>query len=188
LIVCNAICIAVDQLVALPASNQLYIILSKTITKDKRAKGLHYISDISDEDYCYYNASEASESEVNEHALDEDIETEVNKQGLDKSDTNIEMEGLPLWKRKKKLSPGEVRKRYIIWHQRFHYMGPKKLRHLHKVTKLKEKICIPTNIPKYEVCKLAKMWNRTSRKLSPWKDTTLVLIYIDAYRPLPKSL
>jgi hypothetical protein len=36
-------------------------------------------------------------------------------------------------------------------------MGPEKLRHLHKVTKLKEKIYIPTNIPKYEVYKLIKM-------------------------------
>jgi hypothetical protein len=67
-------------------------------------------------------------------------------------------------------------------------MGPKKLRHLHKVTKLKEKIYIPTNIPKYEVYKLTKIRNQTSRKLSPWKDTTLVLIYINAYGPLPKSL
>jgi hypothetical protein len=70
--------------------------LSKTITKDRRAKGLYYISNISDKDYCYYNASEASESEVDKHALDKDIKTEVNKQGLNKSDTNIEMEGLPL--------------------------------------------------------------------------------------------
>jgi hypothetical protein len=90
--------------------------LSKTITKDKRAKGLYYVSDISDEDYCYYNASEASESKVNKHALDKDIKTKVDKQGLNESDTDIEMEGLPLWKRKKKLSPGKVRKRYIMWH------------------------------------------------------------------------
>jgi hypothetical protein len=90
--------------------------LSKTITKDKRAKGLYYISDISDEDYYYYNASKASESEVNEYALNKDIETEVDEQGLNKSDINIEIEGLPLWKQKKKLSPSEVRKRYIIWH------------------------------------------------------------------------
>jgi hypothetical protein len=67
-------------------------------------------------------------------------------------------------------------------------MGPKKLRHLHKVTKLKEKIRIPTNIPKCKVYKLAKMRNQTSYKLSPWKNTTLALIYIDAYGPLPKLL
>jgi hypothetical protein len=67
-------------------------------------------------------------------------------------------------------------------------MGPKKLRHLHKVTKLKEKIRIPTNIPKYEVYKLTKMRNQTSHKLSPWKNTTLALIYINACGPLPKSL
>ena len=91
-------------------------------------------------------------------------------------------------KRKKKLSSGEVRKRYIIWHRRFHYIGPEKLRHLHKVIKLKEKIRIPTDIFKYEVYKLIKIRNRTSRKLSPQKDTTLVLIYIDAYGLLPKSL
>ena len=70
--------------------------MSKTIIKDKRAKGLHYISNISDKDYCYYNASKASKSKVNKHALDKDIKTKVNKQGLNKSDTNIKIEGLPL--------------------------------------------------------------------------------------------
>ena len=69
--------------------------MSKTITKDRRAKGLYYVSDISDKDYCYYNASKASESEVNKHALDKDIETEVDKQGLNNSNTNIKMKGLP---------------------------------------------------------------------------------------------
>jgi hypothetical protein len=83
LIVYNIICIAVNQLVVLPASNQSHIILSKTIIKDKRVKELHYISDTSNKDYCYYNAGKASESEVN-------------KQGLDESDTDIEIEGLPL--------------------------------------------------------------------------------------------
>jgi len=67
-------------------------------------------------------------------------------------------------------------------------MGPEKLRHLYKVIKLKEKIRIPTDILIYEVYKLIKMRNRTSRKLSLWKDTTLALIYIDACGPLPKSL
>jgi len=70
--------------------------LSKTIIKDRRAKGLYYVSDISDEDYCYHNASEANKSEVDEHTLNEDIKTEVNEQGLNKSDTNIEIKGLPL--------------------------------------------------------------------------------------------
>jgi hypothetical protein len=70
--------------------------LSKTIIKDKRAKGLYYISDISDEDYCYYNTNKASESEVDEHALDKDIKTKVNKQGLNESDTNIKIKGLLL--------------------------------------------------------------------------------------------
>ena len=67
-------------------------------------------------------------------------------------------------------------------------MGLEKLRHLYKVTKLKEKIRIPTDIFKYEVYKLIKIRNRTSRKLSPWKDTILTLIYIDACGLLPKSL
>ena len=77
--VCNVICTAVDQLVALPASDQSHVISSKTIIKDRRAKGLYYVSDTSDEDYYYHNAGEASESEVDEHALDEDIETEVDE-------------------------------------------------------------------------------------------------------------
>jgi hypothetical protein len=34
---------------------------------------------MSDEDYYYHNAGEASESEVDEHALDEDIKTEVDE-------------------------------------------------------------------------------------------------------------
>ena len=34
---------------------------------------------MSDEDYYYYNAGEVNESEVDEHALDEDIETEVDE-------------------------------------------------------------------------------------------------------------
>ena len=70
--------------------------MSKTITKDKRAKGLYYISDISDKDYCYYNTSKASKSEVNKHALNKDIKTKVNEQGLNKSNTNIKIKGLPL--------------------------------------------------------------------------------------------
>jgi len=95
-IVCNTTCTAVDQPVTLPASNQSYVISSKTIIKDRRTKGLHCASDTSDEDYyyCYHNASEASESEVDEHALDEYSETEVDEQGLDKSDTDIEIKGL----------------------------------------------------------------------------------------------
>jgi hypothetical protein len=53
--------------------------LFKTIIKDKRAKGLYYASDISDKDYCYYNASKASKSEVNKYTLNKDSETKVNK-------------------------------------------------------------------------------------------------------------
>ena len=75
----NIICTAVNQLVTLSASDQSHVISSKTIIKDKRAKGLHYVSDTSDEDYYYHNAGEVNESEVDEHALDKDIETEVNE-------------------------------------------------------------------------------------------------------------
>jgi hypothetical protein len=70
--------------------------LFKTIIKDRRAKGLYYTSNISNEDYCYYNASKASKSEVDEHALNEDSKTKVNKQRLNKSDINIKIKGLLL--------------------------------------------------------------------------------------------
>jgi hypothetical protein len=62
----NIIYIAVNQLVILPTSNQSHIISFKTIIKDKRAKELHYVSDISNEDYYYYNAGKVNKSEVNE--------------------------------------------------------------------------------------------------------------------------
>ena len=80
-IICNTTCTAVDQLVTLSASDQSHVISSKTIIKDRRTKGLYCASDTSDEDYYYYyhNASEASESEVDEHALNEYNETKVNE-------------------------------------------------------------------------------------------------------------
>jgi hypothetical protein len=53
--------------------------LSKTIIKDKRAKGLYYISDISDKDYYYYNTNKANKSEVNKYTFNKDIKTKVNK-------------------------------------------------------------------------------------------------------------
>jgi hypothetical protein len=49
--------------------------LFKTIRKDKRTKGLYYISNISNKDYYYYNINKANKSEVDEHALNKDIKT-----------------------------------------------------------------------------------------------------------------
>ena len=53
--------------------------MSKTIIKDKRAKGLYYTNNISDKDYYYYSANKANKSEVNEYTLDEYNKTKVNK-------------------------------------------------------------------------------------------------------------
>jgi hypothetical protein len=61
------------------AFNQLYIILFKTIIKDRQLKGLYYTSNINDEDYYYYNANKASKSKVNKYAFNKYSEIKVNK-------------------------------------------------------------------------------------------------------------
>ena len=53
--------------------------MSKTIIKDKRAKGLYYTNNISDKDYYYYNTNKANKSKVNKYTLNKDNKTKVNK-------------------------------------------------------------------------------------------------------------
>ena len=90
----------------------------------------------------------------------------------------------------KRESPETVRKRFELWHRRFAHCDPEKLRYLHKVTDLKQKIQIPSNANRKpcEVCKLSKLRNRIRKELSPWKDSILELISIDACGPLPRTL
>jgi hypothetical protein len=87
-----------------------------------------------------------------------------------------------------KQSPSQILKRYQKYHRRLGHVGAEKLRNLHKVTKLEQRIIIPNEIPPCEVCRISKMKNRMNKTLSPWKADTLALIYVDACGPLPKSL
>jgi hypothetical protein len=89
----------------------------------------------------------------------------------------------------KKESEREVRERYELMHRRFAHCGPEKLRKLHKVSNVR-KVTIPRHAWRSpcEVCKLAKLRNRISKQLSPWKERILELVSVDACGPLPKSL
>ncbi|PMD28763.1 hypothetical protein L207DRAFT_620191, partial [Hyaloscypha variabilis F] len=87
---------------------------------------------------------------------------------------------------RKRLSLDETRN--IKYYRRLGHVGAKKLRNLHKVTKLEQRIIIPNEILLYEVYRISKMKNRMNKTLSPWKANTLALIYVDACSPLPKSL
>jgi Reverse transcriptase (RNA-dependent DNA polymerase)/gag-polypeptide of LTR copia-type len=119
--------------------------------------------------YGLHNASES-----------EDVASETESEASDQGQTDE--------KSTQKPSPAQVLKRYQKYHRRFGHIGAEKLRHLHKVTKLKEKILIPSEIPPCEVCRIAKMRNRVTKTLSPWKADKLAMASVDACGPLPKSL
>ena len=91
---------------------------------------------------------------------------------------------------KKKETPETVKKRFELWHRRFAHCDPEKLRYLHKVTNLKERIRIPSSARRSpcEVCKLSKLRNQIRKSLSPWKETILELVSVDACGPLPRTL
>jgi hypothetical protein len=78
--------------------------------------------------------------------------------------------------------------RYNLWHRRFAHLGPGKLKSLHKVTTLDKAIRIPKKMCPCQVCALTKMRNRTSKKLSPWKEELLELVSIDIAGPFPTSV
>jgi hypothetical protein len=86
-------------------------------------------------------------------------------------------------KRLRKFSQKENLARYRLMHRRFAHLGPEKLRNLHKVTTLKRPILVPTDREMCRVCKLTKLRNRTSKVLSPWKESILALISIDVAGP-----
>ena len=90
----------------------------------------------------------------------------------------------------KRERPETVKKRFELWHRRFAHCDPEKLRYLHKVTGLKKRIQIPSSAKRSpcEVCKLSKLRNRIRKELSPWKETILELVSVDACGPLPRTL
>src|SRR5436190_23536263 len=69
-------------------------------------------------------------------------------------------------------------------------LRPRKLWYLHKVTGLKRRIQIPSSAKRSpcEVCKLSKLRNQICKELSPWKDTILELVSVNACGPLPRTL
>jgi hypothetical protein len=67
----------------------------------------------------------------------------------------------------KRLSRKETSEYYDLMHRRFGHIGPDQLRNLHKVTKLKRPIVVPTEKEICRVCKLTKLRNRTNKTLSP---------------------
>jgi Reverse transcriptase (RNA-dependent DNA polymerase) len=90
----------------------------------------------------------------------------------------------------KRERPETIKKRFELWHRRFAHCDPEKLRYLHKVTGLKRRIRIPSSAKRNpcEVCKLSKLRNRIRKELSPWKETILELVSVDACGPLPRTL
>ena len=90
----------------------------------------------------------------------------------------------------KRERPETIRKRFELWHKRFAHCDPEKLRYLHKVTSLKKRIQIPSSARRglCEVCKLSKLRNQIRKELSPWKETILELVSVDACGPLPRTL
>ena len=90
----------------------------------------------------------------------------------------------------KRERPETIRKRFELWHKRFAHCDPEKLRYLHKVTSLKKRIQIPSSARRgpCEVCKLSKLRNQICKELSPWKETILELVSVDACGPLPRTL
>lgn len=88
----------------------------------------------------------------------------------------------------KKLTRNENLSRYRLMHRRFAHLGTEKLRNLHKVTTLKRPIVVPTNRDMCRVCKLTKLRNRTSKILSPWKESILALVSMDVAGPFLPSI
>lgn len=68
-------------------------------------------------------------------------------------------------------------------HRRFAHLGPEKLRSLHKVTTMKRPVLVPVDREMCRVCKLTKLRNKTSKILSPWKESILALVSMDVAGP-----
>lgn len=65
---------------------------------------------------------------------------------------------------------------YKLMHRRFNYLGPRKIRNLHKVTTISTLIKIPTEREVCEVCALTKIKNKIPKTLSEHKDRRLALV------------
>ena len=83
----------------------------------------------------------------------------------------------------RKLSKSENLTRYRLMHRRFAHLGPDKIRNLHKVTTLRRPVLVPTDREMCRVCKLTKLRNKTSKTLSPWKESILALVSLDVAGP-----
>jgi Reverse transcriptase (RNA-dependent DNA polymerase) len=83
----------------------------------------------------------------------------------------------------KRLTRNENLARYKLMHRRFAHLGPEKIRNLHKVTTLKRPVMVPTDQEMCRVCKITKLRNRTSKTLSPWKESILALVSMDVAGP-----
>lgn len=61
------------------------------------------------------------------------------------------------------------KERYLLWHRRFAHTGKEKIRTLHNVSTLKQRILVPrlSQEEVCEICALTKMKNMISRTLSP---------------------
>ncbi|KAI0994162.1 hypothetical protein K3495_g14020, partial [Podosphaera aphanis] len=82
------------------------------------------------------------------------------------------------------------KERYLLWHRRFAHAGKEKIRTLHHVSNLKQRILVPSSSQEEvcEVCAITKMKNKISKTLSPWKEKRLGLIQLDIAGPFPTSL
>src|ERR1700712_6016356 len=79
------------------------------------------------------------------------------------------------------------KERYILFHRRFAHLGPEKLRNLHKVTNLKDKIKIPKDRGVCDVCSLAKLHNKIPKTLRDWNTELLGRVQFDIAGPFPRS-
>ena len=57
--------------------------------------------------------------------------------------------------------------RYLLFHRRFAYLSPNKIRNLYKVTTLKKPIRVPKNTKIYKVYSLTKLRNKIPKTISP---------------------
>jgi hypothetical protein len=80
------------------------------------------------------------------------------------------------------------KERYTLFHRRFAHLGPDKLRNLHKVTTLKEKIKIPQDRGICDVCSLAKLHNKIPKTLRDWNTELLGRVQFDIAGPFPRSI
>ncbi|TAQ86988.1 hypothetical protein B7494_g4697 [Chlorociboria aeruginascens] len=78
--------------------------------------------------------------------------------------------------------------RYLKYHRRFAHLGPEKIRNLYKVTILKKKIKIPSDINICDTCAITKMRNKIPKELNIWPTEILELVQFDVAGPFPPTI